>query len=143
MTDPTPIQTPSGYAPAEAVGYADADTNLVLVSEQQPLPVWPTAPAAPAPLMGTAAQSELAGPYVPVTERPIVVTLGGVWSGTVRLLRSTDGGATLASLRVGGVAWGEYVAPGCEQAWTESENGASFYLDIALASGSVDYRVSQ
>jgi hypothetical protein len=59
------------------------------------------------------------------------------------LLRSTDGGSTMLPLRAGGGAWAEYTAPGCEQAWTESEEGVSFYLDIALNSGTVAYRVSQ
>jgi hypothetical protein len=66
-----------------------------------------------------------------------------VWDGTVRLLRSTDGGATKVPLRVGGASWAEYTQPGCEQAWTETEEGTSFYLDIALNSGTIDYRVSQ
>jgi hypothetical protein len=49
----------------------------------------------------------------------------------------------MVPLRVGGSAWAEYADPGCEQAWTESEEGVSFYLDIALNSGTVAYRVSQ
>ena len=38
MTQATPILTPSGYAPAYAVGYADPLNCLVQVSEQNPRP---------------------------------------------------------------------------------------------------------
>ncbi|MBO0748802.1 MAG: hypothetical protein J2O44_00010 [Porphyrobacter sp.] len=136
------ISIPAGFAPAYAVGYSDAGGQLALVSDAAPLPVAMSAPA-PAPLVGQSAASELIGPFNATSGRVIVVTLDGEWAGTVRLLRSTDGGLTRAPLRVGGSAWAEYTESGCEQAWTETEEGASFYLDIALDSGAVSYRVSQ
>lgn len=136
------ISVPAGFAPAYALGYADAGGQLALVSDATPLPVATAAPA-PAPLTGQSAASELVGPFEPTPGRAIVVTLDGEFDGTVRLLRSTDDGLTKVPLRVGGSAWAEYTAPGCEQAWSETEEGTSFYLDIALASGTVAYRVSQ
>jgi len=141
MTSPS-ISVPAGFAPACAVGYSDSGGGLALVSGATPLPVAMSAPA-PAPLSGLSTVSAVAGPFVPTPGRVIVVTLDGEWDGTVRLLRSTDGGLTKARLRVGGGTWGEYTASGCEQAWTETEEGTSFYLDIALNSGAVAYRVSQ
>ena len=141
MTSPS-ISLPAGFAPAYAVGYSDPDGGMALVSGANPLPVATAAPA-PAPLTGLSAVSAVAGPFVPTPGRVIVVTLDGEWEGTVRLLRSTDGGLIKAPLRVGGGAWGEYTASGCEQAWIETEEGTSFYLDIALNSGAVSYRLSQ
>lgn len=142
MSEPVPIQTPAGYASAYAIGYADPAENLVLVSGASPLPV-ASASAAPAPLTGESAASLLAGPFEAVSGRVVTVTLGGSWQGSVRLMRSTDGGATLDPLKVAGEPWAQYSAPGCEQAWFEGEDGASFFLDIELASGSISYRVSQ
>ena len=142
MSNHTPIQTPAGYAPAYAVGYADPADNLILVSEVEPLPVASAAPA-PAAFVGQTSTSLVAGPFEAVAGRVVTVTLGGTWQGTVRLLRSTDGGSTLVDLRVAGERWAEYNQPGCEQAWLETEDGASFYLDVQLASGTADYRVSQ
>jgi hypothetical protein len=87
--------------------------------------------------------SEVAGPFEATPARVIVVTLDGEWNGTVRLLRSTDGGLTKVPLRAGGLPWAEYSEPGTEQAWLETEEGTGFYLDMALNSGTVVYRVSQ
>jgi len=139
---PTPITVPAGYAPAFAVGFSDPSEQLTIVGEGARLPVSVAAPA-PAPVAGQSSVPELVGPFNATAGRVVSVTLGGAWEGTVRLLRSTDGGTTKVPLRVGGIDWGEYTSPGCEQAWVESEDGASFYLDIALVSGSVAYRVSQ
>lgn len=141
MSDPTPIAAPAGYAPSYALGFADPARNLVMVSEETRLPIAAAAPA-PAALAGQASASMQAGPYLAVPGRIVSVTLDGAWEGTVTLLRSTDAGATLSPLHVAGEPWAQFTRPGCEQAWLETE-GASFYLDIQLASGSVAYRVSQ
>ena len=138
----SPIAVPAGYAPAYAMGYSGGDGQLALVSGAAPLPVATSAPA-PAPLAGQSAASEVVGPFEATPGRVVTVTLAGEFEGTARLLRSTDGGATRVPLRVGGAAWAEYTQPGCEQAWAETEQGASFFLDIALVSGAVSYRVSQ
>jgi hypothetical protein len=142
MSASTPISMPASYAPAFALGFADATRNLNVVSDAVRLPV-AFAAAPQAPLAGEAASSIVAGPFAATAGRVITVTLDGVWDGMVRLLRSTDGGVTMIPLRVGGSAWAEYTGSGCEQAWTEFEEGVSFYLDVALNSGTVTYRVSQ
>lgn len=142
MSDPTPISTPAGYATAVAIGFADPDVNLLLVSDATRLPVAIAAPA-PAALSGETSTSTLAGPFSATADRVVTVALGGEWQGTVRLLRSIDGGVSLSSLRVAGATWGEYTTSGCEQAWSETEEGVTFFLDIALTSGSLSYRVSQ
>ena len=142
MSKPIPISFPSGYAPGYALGYADPDRNVVLVDEQDRLPVALAAPS-PAPLEGQAAVSGESGPFAAVPGRVVLVELNGTWDGSVRLLRSVDGGATRSPLRVAGEPWAVFTANGCEQAWLETEAGASFYLEIALDSGSVTYRVSQ
>lgn len=142
MPDPTPVSLPAGFAPAYAVGFSDAAENLVLVSDSLRLPVAPV-PQAPAALSGQTSVSLEAGPFDAVPGRVVTVTLGGEWEGTVSLLRSIDGGTTRAALRVAGQPWAIYSVPGCEQAWLESEEGASFYLDIRLVSGTLAYRVSQ
>lgn len=141
MSSP-PISVPAGFAPAYALGYADTNGQLALVSNSAPLPVTTSAPA-PTPLVGQTGASDVIGPFSATPGRPIVVELAGDWAGTVRLLRSTDGGVTRLPLRVGGARWGEYSESGCEQAWTETEDGVAFYLDVALSSGAVAYRVSQ
>jgi hypothetical protein len=141
MPDSTPIHTPAGYASANAIGYAGSAENLVLVSEASPLPV-ASLPAAPSPLVGYSASPGIVGPFEAVAGRIVSVTLRGVWEGKVSLRRSTDG-TTLTSLRVAGEAWGEYDRPGCEQAWLETEDGVSFFLDLQPVSGVIDYRVSQ
>jgi hypothetical protein len=143
MTSSSPsIAVPAGFAPAFALGYADATGQLALASHLTPLPVATSAPA-PQPLVGQAAASEVAGPFLATAGRVIVVMLEGEWEGTVRLLRSADAGVTRTRLRAGGLPWAEYSESGTEQAWLETEEGTSFYLDIQLIGGNVTYRVSQ
>ncbi|MGX7896345.1 hypothetical protein [Tsuneonella sp. HG222] len=144
MSDPTPIETPAGYAPAYAVGYADPAGNYAAVTAAQPLPVTLDAVvASPPPLTGEATGSMIAGPFAAVAGRVVSVTLDGSWQGTATLLRSTDGGATRQALRIAGQPWGQYAVPGTEQAWLETEDGAAFYLAVELTSGTLAYRVSQ
>lgn len=143
MANP-PISVPAGFAPAFALGYSDAQSNLTMVTASAPLPVSVGSGApVPAPLTGQTATAALVGPFNAIADRPVVVALSGTWTGTVQVLRSTDGGVTKLPLRIGGSTWGTYRESGVEQAWIDKESGASFYLDIAPASGTVAYRVSQ
>ena len=147
-TSPTPpappISTPAGFAPAFAMGFADQANRLAQVSATNPLPVaLPFTASGTPPLSGEAIVSLLAGPFTPDGQAPVTVTLGGDWSGEARLKRSTDEGATLHGLRVAGLDWGIFTANGSEQVWSESEDGATFWLDISLTSGTCSYRVSQ
>lgn len=143
MPNPLPVSAPAGFAPLAAIGFSQPDATLSAVSATSPLPVvLGAAPAAPA-LVGTASGASLAGPFAPAPGRPVVLALSGTWTGTVRLMRSTDGGTTRLPLTVGGLPWASFTANCCEAVWEESVSGAELYLDIALASGALSYRVEQ
>lgn len=139
---PTPIQNPSPFVTSEAVAYADGDGNSVSVSAVSPLPV-NIHFSASAPLAGTAAASTQIGPFQPVQGRPVMLSLSGTWSGSVKVLRSTDGGATKLPLTIGGSVWAQFTGNCCEAVWEESEAAARLYLDIVLTSGSIAYRLGQ
>ena len=143
---PTPIQNPTGYAIPRAIAYADIDGSMLQVSSAAPLPVLVAAgggSTATTPLAGSAASTSVVGPYQPAIGRAIMLLLTGTWTGTVKVLRSVDGGTTKQPLTINGTTWGQFTANCCEAVWDESENGARFFLDITLASGNVTYRVAQ
>lgn len=140
---PTPIQNPAGYAVSRAVAFADVDGSMLQVSTAAPLPVAVAASAATTPLTGTAAASAVVGPYQPAIGRAVMLLLTGTWTGMVKVLRSVDGGTTKQPLTINGNAWGQFSTNCCEAVWDESESAARIYLDITLASGSVNYRVAQ
>jgi len=141
---PTPIRFPGNFAPGLAVSYSGAE-GAVLVSQASPLPVAVAAggAAAPAPLAGTASTSGNLGPFAPVSGRAVMLALSGTWAGTVRVMRSTDGGTTLLPLTVGGADWAVYAGNACEAVWEEAEAGATLWLTVALTSGAVTYRMAQ
>lgn len=139
---PTPIQNPATYIPVQALSFAQSDGNSGLVSADLPLPV-STLRTASAPLAGTVATTGQVGPFTPAAGRPVMLSLTGSWSGTVRVLRSIDAGVTRLPLTIAGEAWGEFTTNACEAVWEEYEDNARLYLDITLASGSLTYRVSQ
>ena len=138
-----PVQTPAGFAPAFALGFADEDGDLLMASNASPVPVAFGDRSRPPALEGSTSTSALVGPYAPVPSLSVMLELGGSWSGTVQLQRSGDGGATLRDVTLGGAVWGNYAANACEPVWDESEPGALLYLSITLDSGTLDYRVSQ
>lgn len=140
---PNPIQSPASYIPSRATAFADVDGTALLVSSSTPLPVSIGAAAAAAPLAGTTAASGTLGPFQPVVGRPVVLALSGTWTGTVQVLRSTDGGTTKLPLTVVGQSWGTFTANACEPVWEESEAAARLYLDVALGSGALTYRLAQ
>ncbi|MFO1254990.1 MAG: hypothetical protein U1E37_04900 [Sphingomonadaceae bacterium] len=139
---PTPIQNPAGYAVNRAVAFADADGSMLPVTADTPLPVALRIAPVTA-LAGTAAMTSLVGPYQPVPGRAVMLTLSGTWTGTVRVVRSADGGATRQPLTIAGNAWAQFSANACEPVWDESESAATLYLEIALSAGSVTYRMAQ
>lgn len=143
MSEPIPLQTPGGFAPAFALGLDDGTGNLALVADSRPLPVQAAPPAVPAPLEGQATADLLAGPFAPAAMTPVFCSLAGAWEGSVTLKRSTDGGATLQPLTLAGSAWGVFHANACEPVWEESEEGASLWLDCRITSGTLTYRLSQ
>lgn len=140
---PHPIAPPATYVAPFAAGYADENGNCALVSQNSPLPTASTRRPAPAALSGETALSMLAGPFRPAFDRPVHLLLDGEWSGEVIMRRSTDGGVTHHALTAGGLPWGRYSANANEVVWQEGEDGAALYLDIALTSGIIAYRVSQ
>jgi hypothetical protein len=139
---PTPIQSPSGYAATRALAFADTDGSAVLASASTPLPVT-LGSAATVALTGSTAANGVLGPYQPALGRGAMLQLSGSWTGTVRLLRSTDGGTTKLPVTVAGTAWGQFTANCCEPVWEESEAAATLWLDVALTSGTLVYRLAQ
>jgi hypothetical protein len=153
MPSTKPISLPAGFAPAFAIGFSDQSGELAIVDTGKPLPVslptdtpiavQPVSPVAPAPLEGEASADTLAGPFVPVAGKPVVLTLGGSWEGSVQVERSTDAGATRHGLTAAGNPWGNYTGNACEIVWAEEEACAELYLDIVIASGTLEYRIAQ
>ena len=140
----TPIINPGGYTPARALVYADIDGSAVQVSSTAPLPVTlGTTSPVPAALTGSLAASGTVGPYTPIADKPVMLVLSGTWSGSVRVLRSTDGGATKLPVTMAGASWAQFTANCCEPVWEDNEAGAQLYLFVTLASGTLAYRVSQ
>lgn len=142
-----PISYPARYAPGVALNFADDGGNAVLVSQAAPLPVTLAAAGGTAtpssPLTGTTAIASTTGSYVPLAGRPLVVTLTGTWTGTVKLLRSINGGATKLPLTLAGAPWGEFTANVNEPVWEENETAAVFFLQFAPVSGTIVYRLAQ
>ena len=143
-----PIAYPGRFAPGVALNYADAAGSAIQVSQSSPLPVTMAASGGssatpPPPLSGTTAAALLTGPYAPVAGKPLVLTLRGTWSGTVRLLRSTDGGVNRLPLTLAGAPWAVFSANVCEPVWEENEAAAAFYLQLAPTSGAIIYRLAQ
>ena len=140
-----PISYPAHYAPGVAVSFESAGGAKV-VSSSDPLPVSiQAAPSEPRPtaLSGTASSNVVLGPLAVTANVPVWLALSGTWAGTVRLLRSTDGGATRLPLTLGGAVWASFTANACEPVWEDSESGAALYLEIKPTSGAVTYRLSQ
>lgn len=143
MPNPLPVYAPAGFAPVAAIGFTQADATLSPVSTLAPLPVVVRpAPAAPA-LSGTTSSTTTAGPFAPLAGRAVILSLSGNWTGTVRVMRSTDSGANLLPLTAAGLAWASYTANCCEAVWEESATGAELYLNITVASGNLTYRLEQ
>ena len=139
----TPLKTPAGYVPQMAVAFANASGDAEPVSASNPLPFQEQPFAAAPALTGTALASGLFGPFAPRAGRAVVVVLSGTWSGSVKVVRSLDGGATKVGLTAGGTAWGVFTGNACEPVWDESEAAATLYLDVTLTSGSLTYRLGQ
>lgn len=138
------VEAPAAYVPQDALAFGAEGANAVGVDPAHPLPtVQRLTAAASTPLAGTASTSASVGPFAPELGRPIWVTLAGAWTGTATVSRSVDGGATKLPLTVGGAAWGSFTAPAQEPVGEESEAAATWWLDIALVSGTLSYRVAQ
>jgi hypothetical protein len=139
---PIPIQSPGGYAAPRALVFADANGDAQVASVAAPLPVAFGAPTTAA-LAGSTAASAVLGPFQPVLGRAVILSLAGTWAGTVKVLRSVDGGTTKLPLTVAGTLWGQFTSNACEPVWEESEAAATLWLDAALTSGTLTYRLAQ
>lgn len=140
---PNTVFSPAGYTPTFAVSFSDGASGAQIVANGTPLPVTPIVANKPAPLGGTTSTSATFGPFVPVAGQPVVISLSGSWTGAVSLLRSVDGGTTRLPVTMAGRTWGQYSANVCEPVWEEAEASAGLYLDVALQSGTVTYRLAQ
>lgn len=143
MPENYPIKTPAGFAPANAVGFANSDGEMVLVSGDNPMPVSNAGAPPPLPLEGTATQNEIVGPFAPLAGRAVNIQLDGTWQGNVQLLRSVDSGTTKLPVTLAGEPWAQFTSNANEPAWLESEGDVELYLDLTLTSGTLAYRVSQ
>ena len=143
ISQSVPIEAPGGFAPVMALGRDNGQGQLTLVSSYAPLPTIVLAPDTPAAFAGEASAAQVVGPFTPATLVPVYLTLAGDWTGSVRVLRSVDGGTTRHPLTLGGSGWACFSANACEPVWIESEMGAQLYLDLAPASGTLAYRIAQ
>lgn len=143
----SPIQSPASFVPSQATAFADGDGNALVVSASNPLPVTLAAATGStttaSPLAGSANASGTFGPFQPAAGKPVVLALSGSWSGTVKVLRSTDGGATRLALTAAGSPWAQFTANCCEPVWEDTDTAARLYLDVTLASGTLAYRMAQ
>lgn len=139
----TPLQTPGRFVAPVAVSFANPAGDSEVVSGANPLPVYAAPLAPPAALAGLATASGVFGPFAPRLGQPVMLALSGTWSGTVRVLRSTDGGATKLALTALGQPYGIYTANLCEAVWEDGEAGAALYLDVTIAGGALTYRMGQ
>lgn len=143
MPTPLPVSVPAGFAPVTAIGFAQADSTFAQVSAASPLPVFFARTEIAAALSGTTSTSLIAGPFAPVRDRPVILALSGTWSGSVKVLRSTDNGSTKLPLTVGGTPWAMFSSNCCEAVWEEGADGAQLFLDVTLSSGALTYRLEQ
>jgi len=139
----SPLKTPAGYVPQMAISIANPSGDAELVSANNPMPIQEQPFTAAPALAGTLSASAQAGPFAPRAGRAVMLTLSGTWTGTARLLRSVDGGATKLPLTALGKPYGSFTANICEPVWEESEAAAVLYLDVTMTSGTLNYRMGQ
>lgn len=126
------------------IGVRDTNGADREVGDQTPLPVaqaWRASETLP--LSGSTSASGVIGPLSPDLGRPVWLTLSGTWSGTVTVKRSVDGGASKQALTLAGSPWAVFTANVQEPVAEESVSGAAYYLDVALSSGTLMYRMGQ
>jgi hypothetical protein len=138
-----PITAPAGYYPPFALAFANGSGDGQVVGPVHPLPVALAAPADSTPLAGSTSASGVLGPFTPTAGRAIWLSLSGTWAGSVTVKRSTDGGTTKLPLTVGGLPWARFTANAYEPIAEEGPGGATYYLDVTLASGTLAYRLAQ
>jgi hypothetical protein len=138
-----PILAPASYVTQSAIAFTQSDGNAQTVGLEHPLPITAIPFVASAALVGSTAANLVTAPFVAQPGRAVILALSGVWTGQVKVLRSTDGGVTKLPLTAGGQPFGIFTASGCEAVWEESEANAALYLDISVSAGTVTYRMGQ
>ena len=138
-----PLRVPSGYATLNSIGVLAPDGTVVPVSSDFPLPVSSDGSAVvlPSALTGSATGTVTSAPFSPAPGKAVTVVLKGTWTGSVSVTRSSDGGATRQPLTLGGQPWGRFTGNACEQVWEEPTANAQLYLEIAVTSGTLNYRL--
>jgi hypothetical protein len=140
----SPVSEPAGMVPVYALGYGALGEAATPVDADHPLPtVSLTMPASAAALTGTVSEDAVVGPFAPELGRPIWVTLTGDWQGSVSVQRSLNGGVGRQPLTVGGMPWAMFEANANEPVGEESVAGATWWLAVTLASGTLGYEVRQ
>lgn len=137
-----PINAPGGFAPVAALTFADDAGEAVTASRTTPLPVTVQPPAPTAAIEGTITSSARSAAFTGRPGLPIWITLSGGWSGSVQVLRSTDGGATKLPLTVAGQRWAQFTGPANEIVAEDAVPGASSALD-ADVTGTLQYWIGQ
>ena len=146
MPDPISpvVGVPANFVPVYALAFGSIGSAATAVDPTHPLPTAETLTASGVtPLTGTTAASTLIGPFTPRLGRAINLTLTGSWSGSVQLQRSIDGGTTRQPVTAGGQPWATFTANCNEPIAEETEAGATYYLSVTLAGGTLGYRVAQ
>jgi len=104
----------------------------------------PFGAATSTPVDGTATGTPAIMPSLtPDPGRPVHLRLWGVWTGTVAVLSSRDGGVTKLPLTLAGDAWGVFAGNANEDVETPWETGVTYYLQIAVTSGTLYYHFGQ
>jgi hypothetical protein len=94
-------------------------------------------------VIGSTSASTTVGPFVPQLGRDMLVELSGTWTGSVQLMRSTDGGTTQVATTINGGTWGLWTANASESPVTPSSTRETFYLAVTIASGILAYKIFQ
>jgi hypothetical protein len=135
---------PAGFVPEQALAFAGPTGTAIAVAKASPLPVASTPQAAGStPLAGTMSVSGSAGPFQPDLDRPIWLTLSGTWQGSAQMLRSTDGGTTRLPLTIAGQPGATFTGNANEPVAIEGVAGATYYLAVTIASGTLAYGIAQ
>jgi hypothetical protein len=137
----SPIHNPARFVPVYGVGFAARSGTIDAVSPASPLPVTMTMAETAQPVAGVATADMLAGPFSPTPGAPVIIVLAGDWAGEVRVSRSTDEGLTRHPLTAVGGSWARFTANACEPVWEEVDPAAQLYAEIAITSGTLDYRL--
>lgn len=137
------IVAPAGYVPQVAIAFGSEGSTAINVDSTNPLPVRESYAAAGQPLAGQASADLMAGPFLATARRPVWLSLLGAWSGSVTVMRSTDGGVTKQRLTVGGLPWASFTTNAYEAVAEEVADNASYWLDVKITSGTLTYGVAQ